>query len=150
MKFSKPLALAIFISAFSLLLTAQDRGTWTSKSSNARAITGDVILTDANVAINYLLFPIAHVRTLTPDELRAAFDADPGGAGNLYRLNVPASQRFQHKNTLCGTEDTIWMATYVQGRSLTIDFFSTTTPPVFTFEALNNSSDLCGTFTYSR
>ena len=68
----------------------------------------------------------------------------------LYRLRVPAERRFLHKNTLCGTEDTQWMATYVAGKSLRVAFFSGDNTPVFTFEAISSSTDLCGTFTYYR
>ena len=95
---------------------------------------------------------MSQIRALTPAELTAAFDADPGtpGNGHLYRLSVPAEKRFLHKNTLCGTEDTQWMATYVSGRTLQVDFFSGSNPPTITFEALTNGSNLCGTFTYGR
>ena len=42
------------------------------------------------------------------------------------------------------------MATYVSGRTLQVDFFSGSNPPVLTFEALSNTANLCGTFTYRR
>ncbi|MEI9978855.1 MAG: hypothetical protein WDN23_07575 [Edaphobacter sp.] len=42
------------------------------------------------------------------------------------------------------------MAAYAQGRSLKLAFFSGQKPPVFTLEALANSSDLCGTFVYTK
>ena len=102
--------------------------------------------------INFAPFTIAQIRTLKPDEIGAAFDADTsaGGAGSLYRLNIPASKKFLHNNTLCGSEDTQWMATYVAGHTLQVDFFSGEKPPVFTIDAISNSTDLCGTYTYAR
>jgi hypothetical protein len=89
---------------------------------------------------------------LKPAESSAVFEADPGagGNGNLYRLNVPAQKRFLHKNTLCGSDDTQWFATYVEGRSLHVAYFSGSDMPVLTPEALANSTDVCGTFSYSR
>lgn len=42
------------------------------------------------------------------------------------------------------------MAAYVEGRTLKVAFFSDAKPPVFTLEALANSPNLCGTFTYTR
>jgi hypothetical protein len=131
---------------------AQDKGTWRAASSTATAITGDIAISDTKIAINFAGFTIAQIRKLTPAETSAAFDADSnaGGSGNLYRLNVPSSKRFLHHNTLCGTEETQWMATYVQGRDLKIAFFSGSIMPVLTIEALANSSDLCGTFSYVR
>ena len=80
------------------------------------------------------------------------FDADvnAGRNGNLYRTNIPAGQRFLHRNTLCGTEDTQWVATYITGRAIQVAFFSGSDEPKFTFDALINSPDKCGMFTYSR
>jgi hypothetical protein len=145
---------AAFILAFFCCLScaAQDNGYWRAASTNAKAITGDISIGDDKVFINFLAFRIAQARTLGPAEVAAAFDADvnAGGNGELYHLNVPADHRFLHHNTLCGTEETQWMATYVSGRTLQVAFFSGQTPPVLTIDALQNSTDLCGTFTYSR
>jgi hypothetical protein len=82
----------------------------------------------------------------------AAFDADVNnpGAGNLYRLDIPADKRFSHHNTLCGSEDTQWMATYVDGKDLQVLFFSGGEMPVLSGEALANSSNVCGRFGYER
>jgi hypothetical protein len=73
-----------------------------------------------------------------------------GGSGNLYRLRIPGDKRFLHKNTLCGSEDTQWMATYVVGHALHLAFFSGQKMPVFTTDAIANTTDLCGTFYYVR
>ena len=102
--------------------------------------------------INFTGFLIAQARQLTPPEVSAAFDADinAGGTGALYHLTVPASKRFLHHNTLCGTEETQWMATYVSDRTLQLAFFSGSAAPVFTMDALAHSQDLCGTYTYVR
>ena len=67
-----------------------------------------------------------------------------------YRVTVPAEQRFLHKNTLCGTDETHWMATYVSDHTLEVAFFSSSEAPVMTFEAISNASQLCGTFTSAR
>ena len=95
---------------------------------------------------------MARIRGLEKAELSAAFDADTNanGSGSLYRLNVPAARKFLHKNSLCGTEDTEWMATYATGNSLQLAFFSGDKPPVFTLEELANSSDACGVFSYAK
>lgn len=133
-------------------LAAQDKGYWRADSSTAKSITGDLGISDTKLIMNFLSFPLAQIRKLTPPEGLAAFDVDPstGVGGNLYRLDVSASRRFLHKNTLCGTEETQWMATYTAGRSLYVDFFSGTDMPKLTFDALQNSPNLCGTFTYVR
>jgi hypothetical protein len=145
-------AVAASILICCLTLAAQERGVWGAVSSNARSITGDVELSGDRVSINFVSFPIARIRGLEPAELSAAFDADSNspGTGSLYRLNVPFSRKFLRKNTLCGAEDTQWMATYVRGNGLQIAFFSGQKPPVFTLEALANSSDTCGVFSYAR
>jgi hypothetical protein len=131
---------------------AQEKGNWRAASSTARSITGDVTLSDERILINFSIFPIARIRSLGRDEMGAAFDADSNaaGTGSLYRLSVPASKRFLHKNTLCGSDDTQWMATYVSDRSLQLAFFSGQKPPVLTMDAITNSTNLCGIFSYGR
>lgn len=136
----------------SLSCAAQDKGYWRAASNTATSITGDIALSDAKVTINFTAFPIVQARTLAAAEVASAFDADvnSGGTGTLYHLTVPAAKRFLHHNTLCGSEDTQWMATYVSGRTLQVAFFSGTGAPVFTFDALQHSTDLCGTYTFAR
>ena len=141
---------AIILLICPLSLAAQEKGEWSAKSSNAKTITGDIGIYENKITIALLNFPLAQIRALEAAELTAAFDADPGGAGHLYRLGIAATQHFLKKNTLCGTEGVEWMATYVQGKTLHVAFFSNPKPPVFTFESLNNSQDLCGNFLYTR
>lgn len=131
---------------------AQDRGGWYAESTTATSITGDITIFKDKVALDYTVYLLAPIRTLKPVEVSAVFDADvnAGINGMLYRLKVPAGQRFLHKNTLCGDEDTQWMATYVTGHKLEVAFFSGDDMPVFTFDAISKSPALCGTFAYSR
>jgi hypothetical protein len=138
--------------AYPLSSYAQDKGTWHAASSTAAAITGDLTISEDKISINFTGFPMAQIRKLEPAEAGATFNADSptAGSGNLYRLSVPASKRFLHHNTLCGTEVTQWMATYGVGRDLQVAFFSGAKMPVLTSEALANSTDLCGTFSYVR
>jgi hypothetical protein len=131
---------------------AQEKGLWRAESSTAQSITGDVAFGGEKMSINFTSFVIAQIRSLEPGEVSAVFDADSnaGGSGNLFRLNISGEKKFLHKNTLCGTEDVQWMATYVVGRSLKIAFFSGSKMPVFTLNEIANSTDLCGTFSYVR
>jgi hypothetical protein len=138
--------------ACSISSAAQDKGYWRAASNTANSITGDIEISGSKIMINFTGFLIAQARQLAPAEVSAAFDADvnAGGTGALYHLTVPGSKRFLHHNTLCGTEDTQWMATYVSDRTLQIAFFSGSAAPVFTMDALAHSTDLCGTYTYVR
>ena len=131
---------------------AQDKGYWRATSSTAKSITGDVAIADEKISINFLNFTIARIRGLEQAEASALFDPDgtATGSAGLYRLNVPGEKKFLHKNSLCGSDDTSWMVTYVSGRSLQLAFFSGAKPPVFTSDALANSTDLCGKFSYQR
>ena len=131
---------------------AQDGGAWIAASTNATSITGDIAIAKEKVSIDYISFPLASIRPLKPVEVSAVFDADvnAGISGMLYRLRVPAAQRFLKKNRLCGDEDTQWMATYVAGHTLEVAFFSGDDMPVFTFDAISKSTALCGTFAYAR
>jgi hypothetical protein len=134
-----------------MLGSAQEKGYWRAASSNADSITGDIDLSATKVSINYTGFVIAQIRQLQPAEVSAIFAAEgAGGTGNLYRLNIPANRRFLHHNSICGSDDTQWMVTSVAGRTLHVAFFSGSDTPVFTLEAINNSSSLCGAFTYVR
>ncbi len=131
---------------------AQEKGYWRAASSTAISITGDITISDAKVTINFASFPVAQIRKLEAAEVSAVFDADVngGGSGNLYRLNISGARRFLRHNTLCGTEDVQWMVTYVVNKDLQVAFFSGSSQPVFQFDALRNSTSLCGTFTYAR
>jgi hypothetical protein len=130
----------------------QDHGYWQAASNSAAAVTGDISLSELKITIGFKTFPIAPIRDLKPSEVSAVFDADANTAtaGTLYRLKIPAEQRFQHKNTLCGTQETEWMAAFVAGKTLNVAFFSGEEAPVFTFDAISHSSNLCGTYTYAR
>lgn len=137
---------------FGVAGVAQDRGYWRAASSTAIGITGDVSLSESRLTINFASFTIAQIRELTPTEVSAAFDGETGkaGTGNLYRLSIPVTKQFRHKNTLCGAEETQWMVSYATGRDLRIAFFSGASLPVLTAEAVVNSTSLCGTFSYTR
>jgi hypothetical protein len=131
---------------------AQEKGSWRAESSTAKSITGDVGFSNEKISINFSGFWIAQIRVLEPAEVSAAFDAESGagGSGNLYRLSIPGDKRFLHKSTLCGGEDVQWAATYVVGHSLQLAFFSGSKMPVLTPDALANSTNLCGIFSYVR
>jgi len=150
------LAMSVLLAGMVCLATAaraqEDRGLWRATSTNAHAISGDITVAEAKVTLNFLTFPLAMIRRLKPVEVSAVFDADvnAGIEGTLYRLRIPAGQSFVRKNTLCGGEDTQWMATYVTGHSLRVAFFSGDDMPVFTFDAMQNTTALCGKFTYGR
>ena len=133
-------------------LSAQDRGYWRAASNNANQTTGDIVISDSKLTINFLSYSLAPIRKLSQTEAGAAFDADVNvtGGGNMYRLSIPGDKRFLHKNTLCGSEDTQWMVTYVEGSTLHVAFFSGASMPVLTAEALSNSSDVCGIFSYAH
>lgn len=132
--------------------TAQEGGNWFAASSTAKAVTGDLGISTYSLSIGFSRFPLAQIRPLTPSEILAAFDADSStpGAGHLYRIDIPATKKFQHHNSLCGDQPTEWMVTFASGRSLQVAFFSGEKPPALTPDALNNAPNLCGTYTYSR
>ncbi len=146
------LAIAAVLAGAARAGAQEDHGAWMSASTNARAITGDMVIADGKVTIDYWIFPLAIIRRLKPVEVSSVFDADvnAGISGTLYRLRVPAAQRFEHKNTLCGEEDAQWMATYVTGKKMEVAFFSGDDIPVFSFDAVQKSSTLCGTFAFTR
>ena len=145
----------LFVLALALAsATAQqpEKGYWRAASRTAESITGDISISGSKLTINFTTFLLSPVRQLTPAEVSAAFDeaVDTAGKGQLYRVSIPAARRFVKNNTLCGTQDTQWMAVYVANRTLKVAFFSGDSAPQITFEAMQGSNDLCGTFTYAR
>ena len=97
-------------------------------------------------------YSLAPIRKLTAAEGGAAFDVDvKAEAGEIcIACSIPGDKRFLHRNTLCGSEETQWMATYVEDRTLHIALFSGANMPVLTAEALSNSKEVCGIFSYGR
>ncbi len=145
-------AIATLGLACSLGSLAQDGGNWRAASTTAKGITGDIAFFGQKISLGFTAYTIAAIRPLKPEEVTAIFNGagDPGGAGNLYRTSIPAEKRFLHKNTLCGSEETQWIVTYVAGHNLQLAFFSGAAMPVLTPEAMANTTDLCGTFSYVR
>jgi len=148
-------AVALLALTYSLNCFAQsqqEKGYWRAASNTAASITGDIAIGDAKLTIDFRAYTLAHIRSLKPAEVAAVFDEDVNTAkeGTLYRLIVPAATRFQHRNTLCGTDDTQWMATYLSGKTLEVAFFSGDDQPVFSFESISNSQRVCGTYTFVR
>ena len=143
---------AALLLACCVSVTAQELGFWRAASKTAQSVTGDVGISDTKLTINFSNFEIVRARDLRPEEVSSVFDTDSNGTkiGRLYGMSIPASKKFMHKNTLCGTEDTQWMVTYVDGNTLQLAFFSGTKAPVFTPDAISNSTSLCGTYTYVR
>jgi hypothetical protein len=135
------------------LATAQELGYWRAESSSAQSVTGDVGFSEAKITINFSNFAIVHATDLDGGQVSSVFDADSSNSstrGHLYKLDIPASKKFMHKNTLCGGEDTQWVVTYVEGRTLHLAFFSGQKTPVFTLDAISNSTAVCGTYTYTH
>jgi hypothetical protein len=146
--------LLVFALACAASINAQqpEKGHWRAASNTAASITGDISISGSKITIYFSSFMISPVRLLKPAEVSAAFDeaVDTAGNGQLYRVSIPASRRFIKNNTLCGSQDTQWIALYVANGALKVAFFSGENPPLMTFESLQNSTDLCGTYTYVR
>ena len=150
-KFLKRAAVvAVMMSAMSQ--AQQERGYWRALSKTANAITGDVDISEVKISINFYTTALADIRSLQPAEVNAVFSSNEAatGTGELYRMSIPGSKKFLHKNTLCGGEDAQWAAVYVSGKTMNMAIFSGAGMPVFTPEAIAGSTNLCGTFSYVR
>jgi hypothetical protein len=148
----KRLTLLLVLALTGGTATAQDKGAWRATSTTAESITGDIAFGDEKITIGLATFPIAEIRPLRSGEAAALFDAEPKdtGSGHLYRVSIPAGKTFLNKNTLCGSEVTDWVATYVSGRMMQLALFSGQKMPVMSAEALANTTTLCGIFSYSK
>lgn len=146
-------AIAGLLLAGCISATAQESGYWRAASSEAKSTTGDVAFSDAKISIYFSNFDIVRASDLESAQVSSVFDVDSNNTankGHLYKVNIPGAKKFLHKNTLCGGEDTQWIAAYVEGRTLYLAFFSGQKAPVFTLDAISNSSALCGRYTYER
>ena len=132
------------------LAPAQERGYWNAASSTAKSITGDLSFTPDKVTINFTSFTLAQIRALKPDEQQALFPDVGVGVGNLYRVQIPSDKKFLRKNTLCGSDETDWIVTWVSGKTMQVAMFSGGAIPTLTPDALASNQRLCGTYTYSR
>ncbi len=143
---------SVVLLLFTAGVYAQETGQWRAASNTASSITGDIALSPNKLFVNFVGFTVSRIRSLEKTETSAVFDtqSDAPGTTSLYRLNIPATTKFLRKNTLCGSSDVQWMVTYASGRDLRVAFFSNPNPPVFTHEAIANSTDLCGTFAYTK
>ncbi len=134
-------------------LPAQEKGEWRPLSTTAKGVTGDVLFTETKIVINFAGFTLAQIRSLQPAEIGALFNLPSdqlNGDGNLFRTEIPAEKKFLHKNTLCGAEQTQWVASYVTGKTLQLAFFSGAKMPTLTPEGMADTTSLCGTYTYTR
>ncbi|HYK35608.1 hypothetical protein [Alloacidobacterium sp.] len=146
-------AIAGLLLAGSMSATAQELGYWRAASAEAKSVTGDVGFSDAKLTIYFSNFDIVHAADLDSAQVSSVFDVDSNNTankGHLYKMNIPGARKFLHKNTLCEGEDTQWVAAYVEGRTLHLAFFSGQKVPVFTLDAISNSSALCGRYSYER
>jgi len=132
------------------LAPAQEKGYWNATSNTARSITGDLSFTPDKITINFTTFTLAQIRTLKPDEQQALFPDVGSGAGNLYRVQIAGDKKFIRKNTLCGSDETDWIVTWVSGKTLHVAMFSGGSIPTLTPDALASNQRLCGTYMYSR
>jgi hypothetical protein len=132
---------------------AQDGGYWRASNDTAKSTTGDIGIGSLKVTIDFQLFTVAQIHNVDATQARAVFDIDaPEGAilGNLYHLSIPAGKKFLHKNAICGNEETQYMVTAVVGKEMHVAFFSGAAMPELKAEAIMNSTNLCGTYTYTR
>ena len=131
----------------------QEKGLWHAANKPAKSITGDVVFSDFKFSLDFFSYPLANIRTLTPPELAAAFDADPASTaitGTLYRIDIPSTKTFLRGHPLCSGEGTQWIVTYRSGKSLQLLFFAGNDMPVLTPDALTNNPSLCGLYSYTR
>jgi len=147
---------SLFVLAFALACAAcaaaqqPEKGRWRPASTTAAGITGEISITGSKITIYFTSFLLSPARLLKPEEISAVFDEalDTAGNGQLYRVSIPGTTRFIKNNTLCGSQETQWMAVYVANGTLKIAFFSGDNAPLMTFETMQNSTDLCGTYSY--
>jgi hypothetical protein len=108
------------LAVFSSPLFAQEKGAWRPVGTAAKYTTGFVVFSDGRISIAGKLVTVAQTRQLKHDEISAIFRLDLpfAGLGNLYRVRIPRSKNFAHKNTICNTDEAKWLATFVEGDDL--------------------------------
>jgi hypothetical protein len=127
----------------------------TAISRTAEAITGDIeYSTDNAITILNKGYPLTLVHVLRGSEVEdaarifsmSAPSADSSALRALYRINIPAGDKFLNGNTICGTASTRWVISLSDNENVdiwNIAFFSGNSEP-----NLESEANLCGTFRY--
>jgi len=130
---------------------------WTAVSTTAMGITGDVELGEHQLVFDDVhSFHIEKIRRLTAPEV----DATKELTGNsdlrewdLYKIDIPASAKLNHGNTMCGKRSTtkVIMAQGqgYGGTELSLIFFSGSEEPFFKGWRESHTG-VCASFGYVR
>ncbi len=133
---------------------------WPAISQTAMSITGDAYLSDNSLVFQNHRLLLTLDKKLGGEELKVAANLlgatfNSATRGELYRTNLAATVHLRGSNTLCGKRDTTWilMVRTIDGGggvNLNLATFSGALRPVIQTQALDNSTDLCGTFWYQK
>ena len=117
------------------------------------SITGDIALTPGKLLMAHRAFPLKQARAIEPAHL-----ADVGKIVNatgdvqsaaLYKTMVPRRTALLKANIICGSKDAEWMLAVFEKNELAVAFFAGAKEPDLAPNAVANSTDLCGTFSYT-
>jgi hypothetical protein len=135
-------------------------GVWSPLSHTAESITGQVILSSAGITILGTTYPLIMERSLGPVEIQSLAQAFSLASGyqsldaRLYQTNIPAAAVLLNGNTICGSEPARWIAAFTISTGsqpeLYLMFLAGDLQPALNAEALENSTRVCGTYSYVK
>jgi hypothetical protein len=128
-------------------------GTWAPVSQNGKMTNGPIGILKTSIAYGGVSYSLSLVRSLGPNEVAAVAQAfslplpQPVSA-ELYQTNIP----------MCGEGTKLWMVALLApgdnsgsgSRMLDLMFLSGEIQPALNAPALNNSTSVCGTYSFQQ
>ncbi|MFC6645410.1 hypothetical protein ACFQBQ_07390 [Granulicella cerasi] len=130
-------------------------GTWPASSNTATAILGDITIGSTTMRLGDHVVVIDSVNSLAPTDTAAlaGFNTVQGTPVQAFLAKVPiaGSTPMLNGNVLCGGRDTQWLVGVLGSNAqLGLIAFSGANAPVLTSAALQNSHDVCGSFSFAK
>ena len=127
---------------------------WTAISNTAMGVTGDLTVTPRSVTMAGRTLQLALLHTLAGPQLGQAAALFPVAVtsklrGALYKVSIPATAAFKSSNTLCGKQATTFFVLLTDGSDLELAMFSGKNEPNLSANAIANSTEFCGTYSYA-
>lgn len=132
---------------------------WQATSNTAVYITGNIKLSPTKLTMVRRDYPLTLVRDIDAQHLSdigKSFASDHPTAARLYRTRIPASAKLVNGNDICGPNDANWLLAVSEnnsddnGPTLSLAFFSGDSEPHLDYEAIENTTNICGTYGYGH
>jgi len=126
---------------------------YTPQSNTALSITGTIRFSSKSIGIHGKFYPLTLAHMLTADELTNAkplFSIDTATSGYLFQTSIPVNAPMLNGNSTCNAKCTWVLAVYTAPDQLNLAFITGDATPSLAPGALMHSSNVTGTYWYSK